>query len=713
MKLFKYALYTLGGFALLAVIGLVAAMMIVDGAFLKNRLEREMKEDFQRTLVIEGTPRLSLFPSVTLDLGRTRLSESASDKEFLSLESLKVAVRLMPLLRKSLQIDALSLSGLKVNIVRAKDGSMNFADLAGKPEKHDSGEAPHTESRGKPPAIHLAGAKIENVALNYRDESTGQTIAVLVPNLDIGPIANEAGGAIAFRADIRGTKPQVEVKISLGGNMRLDLAKESFELKGLAFEAKGGMDRDTLSATFSAPEVKVTPDKATGAGIAGSLTLRGPQRSVDATLKVSAIEGSAAALSIAAFVLELDAKLEGNALKAHVETPIKASLTDRSWELPAVLANLTFSGPAIPQKTVTLPLRASLKANLAKQSASADFSTKFDESTIKATFAASKLQPLHAKFDLNVDRLNLDRYLVEKPAAEAQPDKPIDLSALKGPQVEGKVQVGALQVKQAKLQNIKAEIKLSGGKLVVPHYSAGLYTGTLSGSLTVDANSNRFQLANKLNGVFIGPLLRDVAKKDLLEGRGNLSLDVETTGSSVTALKKALAGSAKVELKDGAIKGINLAESLRNFKSTLGSKSAQRGNDSGKKTDFSEMSASFVIKGGVARNDDLKMASPFLRLAGVGNVDIGNSKIDYLAKATLAATTKGQGGPADAVGLTVPVKLYGPLEKPDWSIDFSGVLGSVGGAFGGGAGKITEQLKSATGAAGGGVKDKLKGLFGR
>lgn len=709
MKLLKYGLYALIGFALLVVIAVVAVVTVVDGAFLKTRLEREMKEGFQRTLVIEGAPMLSLFPSVVLDLGKTRLSEHGSDKEFVSLDSLKVSLRLMPLLSKRVQIDALSLSGLKVNVVRRKDGSMNFSDLAGRPEKDDRAEPAHAESRGKPPSIHLAGAKIEKVEVMYRDESTGQTVAVSVPSFEIGPIADEGGGVIAFRADIKGNKPLMDVKTSLGGKMRLNLARESFELSGLAFEAKGSVDRDTLSASFGAPEVKVTPDKATGSGIAGSFMLKGPQRSVDATLKVSAIEGSAAALSIAALVLDLDAKLEGNGVKAHIETPIKASLAARSWELPAVIANLTFTGPAIPQKTVTLPLRASLKADLAKQSASADIATKFDDSTIRATFAASKLHPVHAKFDLNVDRLNLDRYLVETPAGEAKPDKPIDLSALKGPQVEGKVQIGALQIKQAKLQNIKAEIKLSGGKLEVPHYSAGLYTGTLEGRLAVDANTNRFQLANKMNGVFIGPLLRDVAKKDLLEGRGNLTLDVETMGSSVTALKKALAGSAKIELKDGAIKGINLAESLRNFKTNLGSKSGQSGNDSGKRTDFSEMSASFAIKSGVARNEDLKAASPFLRLAGAGSIDIGNSSLDYLAKATLAATTKGQGGPVDALGLTVPVKLTGPLDKPNWNIDFSGVLGAVGGN----AGKLTEKLKSVTGSAGGGVKDKLKGLFGR
>jgi hypothetical protein len=49
-----------------------AALFIVDGAFVKNRLERKMKDDRQRTLKIEGVPKVSLFPKLGLSFGRRR-----------------------------------------------------------------------------------------------------------------------------------------------------------------------------------------------------------------------------------------------------------------------------------------------------------------------------------------------------------------------------------------------------------------------------------------------------------------------------------------------------------------------------------------------------------------------------------------------------------------------------------------------------------------
>jgi AsmA protein len=114
----------------------------------------------------------------------------------------------------------------------------------------------------------------------------------------------------------------------------------------------------------------------------------------------------------------------------------------------------------------------------------------------------------------------------------------------------------------------------------------------------------------------------------------------------------------------------------------------------------------------VARNDDLKVASPFVRIGGAGNLDIGNNAIDYLAKATLAATAKGQGGrdAKDVAGITIPIKLTGALDNPAWNVDYSALIGSA--AVGG----ITETIKKGAGGAGsvgGGAGNAVRGLFKR
>ena len=120
MKALKILLFGIAGLAGLAVLALGAALVIVDGQFVKGRLESAMKEK-NRTLRIDGVPQVRLFPVAGISLGKTSLSEPGSDKLFLSLDSAEVAVRVMPLLSSEVAVETLKLSGLKATVVRVCD----------------------------------------------------------------------------------------------------------------------------------------------------------------------------------------------------------------------------------------------------------------------------------------------------------------------------------------------------------------------------------------------------------------------------------------------------------------------------------------------------------------------------------------------------------------------------------------------------------------
>ena len=714
MKALKYLLYAAGGIVVLLAVAAIAAVVIVDGAFVKGRLERAMKEK-NRTLSIEGEPKLRLFPVAGIALGKTSLSEPGSEKVFVSLESMEAAVRVMPLLSGEVAVESLKLSGLRANLVRSKDGKMNFADLAeGDGKADDKGQSGAKPAKGEPPRLRISEMNIERALINFRDEASGREVAVSDLALKSGRLDGDAPGPVSFSVRVAGKKPEMDISAQAGGALRFNLSRQEYGIEAFSLKAKGRLERDTLNVELSAPKLEITSSKAGGSAIEGLLQVRGPGRNVTAKLQISAVEGSAAALSIPAFTLEFDAAADGSAAKGKISTPFKANLAQRVYELPKLVASVTITSPAIPQKTVTLPIEASLRADMGKQSVAAQLATRFDDSSIQAKFAANRLQPLEATFDLGIDKLNLDRYLPSGPSEkterkESGADERIDLAALNGKTVSGKISIGALVVKRVKMDSVKAELKLAGGKLEVAPHSANLYGGTLTGALSADANGNRIQVKETVQNVAVGALLRDAAQKDILEGRGNVTLDVQTAGATVGAIKKALAGSARIEMKDGAIKGINLADSVRNAKAALGAKQAKA--DPSQKTDFSEMSASFKIANGVAHNDDLKAASPFVRLGGAGNIDIGGNSIDYLAKASLVATTKGQGGreAGDVAGITIPVKLSGPLDNPNWNVDYSAMLGSAAGAIGGAAGAIGDLGTKGAG----GVKDAVRGLFKR
>jgi AsmA protein len=94
------------------------------------------------------------------------------------------------------------------------------------------------------------------------------------------------------------------------------------------------------------------------------------------------------------------------------------------------------------------------------------------------------------------------------------------------------------------------------------------------------------------------------------------------------------------------------------------------------KTDFTDLKASFVIDKGKARNEDLLLRSPFIRLNGKGDIDIVEGQLDYLANVTLVATSSGQDGKdlADVAGITVPVRVIGPITALKYKLQFSDAI---------------------------------------
>jgi AsmA protein len=343
---------------------------------------------------------------------------------------------------------------------------------------------------------------------------------------------------------------------------------------------------------------------------------------------------------------------------------------------------------------------------------SGDVTTKLDDSTIKAKFTAAEPYEL----DASIDKINLDRYLGgEQPAkpaaatpAKPEADTPVDLSALKGINAKGRLQIGALEVRGLKLAEVNAQFKAENGHVTLAPHSAKGYEGTISGELAVDANRNQVTLKEQLANVAIGPVLRDFAHQDRLEGKGNVTIDVTTAGASVNAMKRALNGTAKVQLRDGAVKGINVAEIIQRARSAFGSQSAAQGaSDKSHQTDFTELNASFTIKNGVAHNEDLDARAPLFRLGGAGDINIPGSSLNYVAKASVVATAQGQGGAERdrLAGLTVPVKLSGTFDDLKYEVDYRAVAGDAAKSQVGQ--KLQERLKDEK------LGEKLKGLLKR
>lgn len=645
---------------------LVAAAAFVASRFDAPRLKAEaakaMMESKQRTLKIDGELALSFWPNLGLRIGKVSLSEHGRPEEFASVEAARVSVAVLPLLSGKVVVNEVAVEGVRAVVVKHKDGRLNIDDLLSKEKSED-----------KPVQLDIAAVKVANVQLAWRDEKTGSSTTL--SGLDIST-----------------------------GRLRVDAGR--LDVEALSLAAKGKVDADAFELRLAAPRLAVAPDRAGGeATLSASLT--GAQRKIDAKLSLTGIEGTAQDLKIAAVALDVDGKAGDAALKATLNTALAADLEHRTVALDKLAGTLDIAHPRMPMKQLRLPLDGSLKADLAKSSAAGRLATRFDDSKLALAFDIRRFAPLGLGFDLDIDQLDADRYLPpDKAGGKKKDDGKLDFSALKGLDLEGDVKIGRLKIAKVTATNLKLKIRAANGRLEVAPHSANLYDGSLTGSLAVDANGNVVTAKENLVGVRIGPLLKDALDKDTVEGRGSVSLDVTTRGDSVAAMKKALAGTAAMKLQDGALRGINLAQSFRELKAKFASRqdAAQQARAT-EKTDFSELSASFRIANGVARNDDLAAKSPFLRLAGSGDIDIGNDRLDYLARASIVATAGGQGAQdLDYLkGLTIPVRASGPFDSLSYRIEFAGLGTEAVKA------KVAETTQSARKAA----EEKLKGGLGK
>ena len=232
----------------------------------------------------------------------------------------------------------------------------------------------------------------------------------------------------------------------------------------------------------------------------------------------------------------------------------------------------------------------------------------------------------------------------------------------------GQITYRGIGIAQANLQAM-----IAGGKLAVSLPNFKLYEGAGTLNLNVDASgkvpSQRIRLS--LVNFDAYPFLKDAAGFQSIEGTGAISLDLATSGASQRIMVERLGGSAKLNFTDGAIRGINIAKSLRSL--STGVLTGWQEN-AAEKTDFAALGASFKIANGRAETSDLHLAGPLVRMAGAGSLDLRQQTLKFRVNPELVASLEGQGGTADLKGLGVPVMISGPWAGPSIYPDIEGIL---------------------------------------
>jgi AsmA protein len=232
------------------------------------------------------------------------------------------------------------------------------------------------------------------------------------------------------------------------------------------------------------------------------------------------------------------------------------------------------------------------------------------------------------------------------PAVDGWSKAPIDASVLGAVDANVSLAATSLDLGQFKFGEASILLTIDAARAVAQFKRLDGYGGTLSGQVVAN-NRSGLSVGGDLGarGIDMERLLTDAAGITRFATTGTASLDFLGVGQSVDAIINSLSGSLKLATGRGVISGFDLDRLMRS------------GDGSGGTTVFDQVGASFAIKDGNMRGDDLKMSMPLATATGEGRIGLGARDIDYLFTPVVL-----QG--ENSRGLAIPVRIGGPWSGP-------------------------------------------------
>lgn len=741
-KIFKYSLLGAGAVAGFAGAGVAYVALTFNPNDYKAQIIQAVKDSKQRNLRLDGNIKLSFYPNIGVSLDKVSLSEFRNDKEFAAIDSARVSVALMPLLRKQIVVDEVTVNGLRANLVRHKDGTTNVDDLLGQAgQNHEQQKL----AASSPVRFDIASVSLKKIHLAYRDEGSGAQYAIKDLNLKTGRIAVGVPGKIELSAGIQANQPRLDTNVKLKSTLAFDLERQLYQLRGLELQASGSaLDisnlevkasgdvsadlaaqefaarkftlqasgvkvKDKFEVKLDAPSLNLTKEKYFGDKLTLNAKLDADFGTVFASLALPGVEGNAQSFKVSTLSLDLDVTQPEQAFKVKLSSPLSGNIKTQQFNLSNLSVAVTATGDKLPNKSVSSELKGSVQVDALKQTVRANLDGGLLQSQVKAKFGLEGFAEPAIRFDVELDQLDADLYLPKAPAAATEPkskepEQPLDLSVLRKLNLDGSLRIGSLKVMNVKTSQLRVDLTAHNGLVNLDPFSAKLYQGSVNGSLRVNAQATPGIAINlNLNGINVGPLAKDAANLDMLEGNGNIGVNLTAHGNTVSAMKKALNGNFSLNLTDGAIKGFDIDKKLLAAQAMLskgrGATSETQAAKKEEKTAFKEFKATFKVTNGVAHNDDLSLRTELVRVGGTGDINIGNDSIDYYAKAAIAKSPEGR------IGITVPLHVSGPYTGLKYTLDYGAMLKESAKQ------KVEARKEEYKSQVQEKLKGKLKGLF--
>lgn len=725
MRFLKIAGAVAAALLALVIVALVLIVIFVNPNDYKDDLARIVQSKTGRHLTLAGDLKLSVFPWLAIELGAAQLADGPGfgPEPFLSLQHARLSVRVLPLLRGKLEVGEVLLDAPSIRLVTDEQGRNNWADLG----SSTSPEPTASTSRVEIPQI--AGLQIRDGHVLVENRKDKSRLVVDKLKLKSGALAGGKPfdltlGVTVARGEDRVVDADLKTEVTANperNSFSLSGTTADLLLKGPAYPAAGipikvrvpSLDLDVANKRY---------------------TLTKPTIDVQWSGKQADAKAIPIALAIDLLRADLVAQtLQLNGLQARVaDAQMHGALTGKEIiDAPQLTGRLTLVqlnlrdwmkqvGVAMPvtqDADVYKRLQFDGTVTMTASSAMLDNVTlKLDDTTAKGSVGVVDFASSALRFNLDIDRINADRYLPPQVAAKDATVKtdekptPIPVDLLRTLNLRGDIKVAEAIFSGIRFSKLHLGINARDGVLRLNPSEASMYSGQYHGDIGLDATGAkaRVTMDEHIAGIDFAPLFSDLFKSKRVSGKGSANLKINASGNDTREMLKALNGNLDFSVANGALEGADLWYEIRRARALIRQQPtpARSGPE---RTPFQSMRGTGVFINGVLSNDDLDVALQYLKVTGKGKADLVGKQLDYHLVATVLkipaenAQTEGMGEMADA---QIPVIVTGSFDAPKVRPDIEGYLKGQARQ------RIDVEKKKLEDKVRNKLQDKLKGILG-
>ncbi|NYT43911.1 AsmA family protein [Alcaligenaceae bacterium] len=523
-------------------------------------------------------------------------------------------------------------------------------------------------------------------------------------------MVSASGLELIVQGDVGGDTPIEGLDIGLTvPQLKMDRSQAQLKVEKLAYRARGKLPDKPFDIAFDAPSLAISPDAAQGEPISGTIKFGEGNDVLAVALGMKGIGGNASKLTFEQLTIDAGLKENARLVQVNMTSPAVWDVFEEKGGLSAMKGDIRIEDAALPGGSFQFPFIGSLQADLVQDQLVSEINAVLSGSRLDFRVNATQLKDPKVKFTLAADRLDFNtlfpppappaaappaaKDFQEKPPAPAPketappaaPDKAaqtVNLSFLQSADVHGELAIGELKVQDLEAKKFAANVLAADGKLTISGIKADLYEGQLAGTLTADAQ-NAFTGDLALNNVSLAPFLQAAARERRLEGRGSINLKLASQGNTVPALEAGLTGTVQGKIRDGAIRGIDVAQTLREVNAVVRNMfSGQLPDlvtrfDMDRRTPFSALDVDMAFDHGQGTVKKLNLVAPVLRVTQgtPASVDLVNDQLDVMLNIKVAGdrAARDNAGLAELRNVTVPVRVSGPFDHLGYQVQWKEV----------------------------------------